>query len=281
MCRSRKQGQLCVISQRHRADKSNNKEHDSLRRGCSARWDPAAPPCAQGLPRDNTGSTHLCYCCCRYFLYVKRKNPEIFPYHQNKDDVLTLILLRINSATALKQAYNFFKKWSFSQRCKTLLQITFNPYSQNTFKSQQKSIHVKSFYLSHYFLLRNGTFSLNPDYSLWLNQWLLWETKNEAVVKGSSGWERIEFIIWKSKMLDTLTVSSLCKKKQKILNWWQKAELAKCSPPLLKFSCTSKISDIGNKRSFFSPEKENPDFAADKPVKTAPGVRIDPMEMWG
>lgn len=61
-----------------------------------------------------------------FFVY-KKNNPEVFPCHSNKDDALTLIILRINSATALKQAYNLKKKKgkkaSF-KKCNILLQIT-------------------------------------------------------------------------------------------------------------------------------------------------------------
>lgn len=47
-----------------------------------------------------------CY-CWRYFFVYKENNPEVFPCHSNKDEALTLIILRINSAKALKQAYSF------------------------------------------------------------------------------------------------------------------------------------------------------------------------------
>lgn len=57
------------------------------------------------------------------FLYVKRLTLRFFSCHSNKDDAATLMILAINSATALKKACNFLKKRLF-KKLNILLHVT-------------------------------------------------------------------------------------------------------------------------------------------------------------
>lgn len=237
---SRKQDQICVIFQQHKAENRNNKEYNSIRRGCCAQLEiqehiPVLRSSSQitqdPLVNVTAGDTFCIFC--------KENNAEIFPCHSNKVDALTLIILRINSGTALKQANNFFffKRlvlWDalhYWRSPKRIIHLTHIPkiHSQSSRKAfmWNTSTPVIIFYLE-----------MAPFVESWLNQWVLWKIKNEAVVKGSSVWERMEFIILKSKMLDTLTVFSLQKETE---NFKLMGKSRACKvPSLLEFSCTRK-----------------------------------------
>lgn len=100
-----------------------------------------------------------------------------------------------------------------------------------------ESSNTESSYL-FFFSPRTGILYLNPDYSHWFNQWVLWETNDEAVAKGPSDLERInpeeiEFIL-KLKILDSLTKSS-----RKLKTHYNQGELSNLQP-LLQVQLTSE-----------------------------------------